>query len=393
MEPDQDTKDVGARLREIREYRGKSLAVIAGLAGISESYLSMLERGVRALDRRSLIVALANALEVSPSELFDIGASPLPTDPTMETSIGAIRDAMQDVDMGEPRGQAQSLEQLEVRAHTVMRAAQELRLAEAGAILPDLIRDLHSTIAAGREVARLLRLATLVSIKGAQSYLFSVSAPADLSWQAVCAGRAAAQRLDEPASLGVVAFGTANGLIGRGAFDMADRALEAMPEVGDAELDGVLALSRCLLAAAQLRPGDVEAPLTMAGELAERAGERNAFWMSFGPSNVALWRVSVALEQGEHERAAQLCEAVDLSALPAGRRVTAHIARARATSQLPKRRGEAVLALRAAERISPDSVRRAPGVRRLLGELVTRTRDEALGRELRGLAYRAGLGA
>jgi transcriptional regulator with XRE-family HTH domain len=54
--------------------------VIVGLAGISESYLSLLETGKRALDRRSLIVALATALEVSPSELLDMGGSPLPVD-------------------------------------------------------------------------------------------------------------------------------------------------------------------------------------------------------------------------------------------------------------------------------------------------------------------------
>lgn len=388
---DEEAQAVGARLREIRGVRGKSLAVIAGLAGIHESYLSRLERGERALDRRSLIVALANALQVSPSELFEMGTSPLPTDPVMESSIGGVRDALQAVDMGEPDGQVQPIEELEARAQAVMRATQNLRLADAGAMLPDLIRDLHTTIAAGQDVARLLRLATLLSIKGAQSYLFSVSAPADLSWQAVRAGRDVAQRLDEPATHGVVAFGTANGLIGRGAFDLAARALDATPETGDRELDGVLALSRCLLAAAQLRPGDVEAPLTMAAELAERGGEANRYWMSFGPSNVALWRVSVALEQGEHERAAELSESVELAALAAGRRVTAHIARARAVSQLPKRRDEAVLALRAAERISPDNVHRSPGVRRLLGELVTRTRNEALGRELRGLAYRAGM--
>ncbi|MFD2419546.1 helix-turn-helix domain-containing protein [Amycolatopsis pigmentata] len=46
-----------------------SLSVIAGLAGISPSYLSRLESGDRALDRRSLIVSLANALEVAPSEI------------------------------------------------------------------------------------------------------------------------------------------------------------------------------------------------------------------------------------------------------------------------------------------------------------------------------------
>jgi len=42
---DQGTQTVGTRLREIREARGKTLVVIAG---ISESYLSLLGTGKRA---------------------------------------------------------------------------------------------------------------------------------------------------------------------------------------------------------------------------------------------------------------------------------------------------------------------------------------------------------
>ncbi|MDA3646301.1 helix-turn-helix domain-containing protein [Saccharopolyspora indica] len=38
---------IGKRLREIRRARGKSLTVIAGLAGISTSYLSRLARITR----------------------------------------------------------------------------------------------------------------------------------------------------------------------------------------------------------------------------------------------------------------------------------------------------------------------------------------------------------
>jgi transcriptional regulator with XRE-family HTH domain len=119
--------------------------VIAGLAGISESYLSLLETGKRALNRRSRIVALANALEVSPSELFDLGASPLPADPATESAIRAIREAMQAVAMGIPGGQVQPGEQLRVRAETALAAKQACREAEVGAMLPALIRDLVTT--------------------------------------------------------------------------------------------------------------------------------------------------------------------------------------------------------------------------------------------------------
>jgi len=60
---------IGHTLRQIRRARGKSLTVVAGLAGISPSYLSRLESGERALDRRSLILTLANALEVAPGDI------------------------------------------------------------------------------------------------------------------------------------------------------------------------------------------------------------------------------------------------------------------------------------------------------------------------------------
>lgn len=391
MELDQDTRAIGARLREIREARGKSQAVIAGLAGITEPYLSMLETGKRALNRRSTIVALANALEISPSDLFDLGLSPLPADPATEAAIGAIRDAMQAVDMGEPGGQMQPVEQLGVRAQTALSVTQAMRLAEAGAMLPDLIRDLHASIEAGRDVAELLRWCVVLYSQAVQSYLFGVSAPADLCWLAARAGRDIACQVDEPVALGVAAFGVSNNLLARGSFDLAGLALPSR-DTGDEQLDGMLSLTRCLVAVSDSRPADVDGPLQMATELAERTGDGNAHWMSFGPSNVSLWRCGVALEAGEHERAAELSDQIDLTALPPKRRVNYYVNRARALSQIPQRRNEAVLALRSAERISPDSVRRAPGARRLLGELVTRTRDEALSRELRGMAYRAGLG-
>lgn len=59
-------RTIGQRLREVRRWRGKSLRVIAELAGISESYLSRLERGDRQGDSRSLLEALAAALDVAP---------------------------------------------------------------------------------------------------------------------------------------------------------------------------------------------------------------------------------------------------------------------------------------------------------------------------------------
>ena len=45
-----DAQTIGARLRHIRNSRKKSLRVVAGLAGMSKSRLSEIERGESALD-------------------------------------------------------------------------------------------------------------------------------------------------------------------------------------------------------------------------------------------------------------------------------------------------------------------------------------------------------
>jgi hypothetical protein len=61
-----------------------------------------------------------------------------------------------------------------------------------------------------------------------------------------------------------------------------------------------------------------------------------------------------------------------------------------ALARLRGRRDDAVRALHRAETIYPLRVRRAPFVRDPLAELLARSRRDAVGRELRGRAYRAG---
>lgn len=51
------------------------------------------------------------------------------------------------------------------------------------------------------------------------------------------------------------------------------------------------------------------------------------------------------------------------------------------------------MALRHAELISPHRIQRGPVIREVLAELLFLSRRDAVGRELRGMAYRAGLPA
>jgi hypothetical protein len=82
------------------------------------------------------------------------------------------------------------------------------------------------------------------------------------------------------------------------------------------QLAGMLALSVSLVAAANSRPGDIDAPLKCASELAERTGEGNAYWMGFGPTNAGFWRMNVALEAGGRQGAVTIAEGLHSGAHP-----------------------------------------------------------------------------
>jgi transcriptional regulator with XRE-family HTH domain len=388
----EDARTIGRRLRQIRKARDKSLVVIAGLAGMSKSQLDRIERGECALDKLSEIVALANALQIAPSELTKIPES-LPTNGDIDAATNEIRRVLQAVIVGAPNGQAQTAEQLSARVHAMGDLRQRCAYREMGAALPGLIGDLHASIDAGHDDTRLLHLAVLLHVLGTGTYLAIARAPDDLRLVAASLANDTAQRLDDPVSLGVAAFSLSNVLLASGSFALADGIVRraGVTPGDDAELAGMLALSTSLTAAAEKRPADVEAALDYAADLAERTGEGNRFSLSFGPTNVTLWRIAAALEAGDYERTVALAETVTPERIQASsRRAPYWMNYGRALARV-RRRDDSVLALRRAETISPEEVQRNPFVREVLGELLARSRRDVSGRELRGMAYRAGL--
>jgi len=95
------------------------LKVVADLAGISKSYLGHIETGERSVDRRSLIAAIANALEVAPSDLAGSALGAVPRTSQEDLAVNEVRLALLAVSMNEPRGQIQPVEQLRDRKSVV----------------------------------------------------------------------------------------------------------------------------------------------------------------------------------------------------------------------------------------------------------------------------------
>ncbi|PZS40457.1 MAG: hypothetical protein DLM62_02815 [Pseudonocardiales bacterium] len=131
-------------MRQIRKSRDKSLVIIAGLAGMSKSQLDRIERGEVALDRLSEIVALADALQIAPSDLMRLPV-PAPANGHTDSATEAVRLALDAID-------ADGLDELVLpvavlrdqvaRIHAQRRACQ---FAEVATDLPALTRNLHTT--------------------------------------------------------------------------------------------------------------------------------------------------------------------------------------------------------------------------------------------------------
>jgi hypothetical protein len=295
----EEARTIGRRVKQIRYARRKSLRVVAGLAGMSSNMLWRIERGERALDSLSEIAALANALEVASSDLRAL-PFPAPGNGGTDMAVEAVRLALMAVNHRHPGGEVLPVGALRERVDALVGVGSEGDQESTGRELPVLIRNLHTSLAAGRDVAELLDLTVLLHTQGTIGWLRTAGASVDLREQAALLARRAAEDRDTPAVMGLAAAGAVRVMMSTGAFGLAQVELDSVsvptssPEL--MQLDGMLALYRAELAAADDRPGDVDPALEHADELAERTGESNAYWLGFGPANTGFCRPSVALD-------------------------------------------------------------------------------------------------
>ena len=388
---------IGRRLRRVRKSRGKSLEVVAGLAGITKGYLSMLETGERPLNGLKLIVALAGALEISPSELTRMPL-PAPGDGNTDAATEAVRRALDAIDVGRPGGMSVPIEILRDRVAQLQQKSRACRFAEVATDLPELIRDLHTTLDMGSHRGELLTLAVYLHVHITRMWLGYAGAPADLRRRAVFLARTLAQEHSEPTTLGMATFGVADVLLRGGAFELVQTELGSLtlpPATADTTgLLCALLASHALAAVVTGQPGDAAAPMQTAADTAARFGEYPAdpLGFAFGPMNVRFRQMSLALERDEPDHAVSIAQQLHPERHPfPSKRVYYWMTYGRALAQLRDRREDAMRALRTAEETFPTRVYRDPMVRDALTTLIKKPPAGRVGEELRGLAYRAGL--
>ncbi|MGH3302348.1 MAG: XRE family transcriptional regulator [Streptosporangiaceae bacterium] len=146
-------------------------------------------------------------------------------------------------------------------------------------------------------------------------------------------------------------------------------------------------------AIAAARAEDRDASMTLLDE-AGRAGARlgsdyNHRWTAFGPANVLLHRINVAVRLGDAGSAISHARGVDLDQLTVTeRKATFFVDTAEAFRQWGKHE-KAYEALRAAEQVAPQEVRSRPAVRQLVTDLLA-TAPPTVRPHLREFAARIG---
>jgi transcriptional regulator with XRE-family HTH domain len=395
---------LGERIAYYRRRRGLSQVKLAGLLGRSESWLSQVERGVRSIDRISVLIEVAGALnvpitELSPDPLIQEG-------PDEHPAAQAVRQVLTEtvtldlVAQESPRGRTPDMEELRARAGQAWELTHRSSYVELASLLPDLIMDSERATRRLTGEDRTAAFSLLAQVYQATAAAMAKLRQVDVAWVAGDRSIEAAERAGEPLLAAAGVFRIAHAFLSGNRIEEALRtalaaadALEPQVATGPPELValwGALNQVGAVIATRANEEDIARERMRKAEEAAARLGEdRNDFGTEFGPTNVALHAVAVAVELGDAGEALRRAASVDASRLSVERRGRFLLDVARAYAQRRKT-VEAVHAIEEAEALAPEQVRSHPMVREMVRDLL-RGERRRVNPELRRLAERVGV--
>ncbi|WP_428966452.1 helix-turn-helix transcriptional regulator [Micromonospora fluostatini] len=383
------SEHIGLRVSRWRTMAGLTQQELGDAAGVTGSYINMIEAGKRTLTRRSTIIRVARALGVS---VEDLTAQPRRPRDAAELAVHSaapgIRRALDD----DVDGPLPDVDDVARRTDEVVRARMACDYTTYARLLPDLIADtrqLATTPTTRRKGQRLFVRAAFAGAVGLKSLGY-----VDLSMRLAERGYGAALDLGEPEEIAASAFAVAQvALTGGSQRRSLSLARAAAEQVGDtttgdlAAWYGMLHLHAAISAAGLDRGDDATSHYAEAEGALRRSGGADGWRMEFTDANVKTWRAAIALENGEPGRAPEYARQVRPEELRTNqRRARLHIDAGRGHF-LAGNPEKAVRRFLAADDVSAQELRSRSTVLELVGQMV---RDAPRGgsAELRDLAAR-----
>src|SRR5690242_6532255 len=376
-----------------------SQQVFADRLGKSKSWVDKVERGVRRLDKFSVVYEIADVLQLDVQLL--LGKDPERRPDTVncvdQVEVEEIRAALERYDQISAFFYAPPepppLPELRKAINHAWLSYQHAKYGMLARTLPRLLREAQAADAAfcspdlddqGREAAQLL----------GQVYQISSSAlrklgEHELAWLAADRSMAVSQRAGDQLLGGTATTRVALALLSLGRsraaleinVNIANRLAPGNDgnETSPARLSvyGQLLLQGAMAAARIGDSATVRDLLASAQETADGlGGDFNYYWTCFGPTNVQLHRAAAAVELGEGRQAVEVHEKINpegFGALLPERRAHHFLDLARAHAQTGDIENASEMLLEG-DRLAPSEIRCRPLAREVLSDVLRRTR-------------------
>jgi transcriptional regulator with XRE-family HTH domain len=386
------TDYIGLRVARWRDIGGKTQQQLADAVGVTREYISMIENGKRPVTKRSLLIALARVLGVSITDLTGQPREPHSSEELIIASIeSGVRTALdEDPDEGPPPDSAE----ITTTVHRMRTARMACDFPTLAALLPGLIVSTRVLAAEGRGEQARIGLSSFVAATTDAAFTIKAHGHIDLAMRLAESAQEAAARLGEQAEIAATAFTIAQCALAGGSRRKSVRvATEAADALGDVGGDDILTWYGMLhlhaaLSEAALGHSDNVAPHMAEAEATSARVASDPWLQELTPTNVGIWRVAIALENGEPDQAPRYARRIDKSRIRGvDRRAHLHIDTGRGF-YAAGHTDEAVWEFLRADNLAPQKVRSRPWVLELVGQMTRDASQRGGSDELRELAAR-----
>ncbi|MQY11333.1 hypothetical protein SRB5_14480 [Streptomyces sp. RB5] len=389
---------VGQRVRDARKARGLTQRQLAQRMSCSLSLLTKVESG-HAPASPSFTAAAARALKV---RLAQLTGQPYedPQRGRVHATIPDVQTSMLSWDLPDDTLPVRPYEELAADVATASGLGRKARYAKLGVMLPPLLDELSAACHAAERGAERERLFGLLAeaYSGVTAIAYALGL-FDLRSQAMDRVRWAARESGDPLRVGRTQWQRSTLFFQAAAYDRGLRLLERVHhDLGEdithmappaLSVHGAVHLRSAMFAARAGNRPTATAHLDAAAETAARLGrDANHYGVEFGPANVLMHRLGVAVELGDGPGVVHWT----------GQRLPADVAPVRAGRWwIDAAKGwldygnqeKSLAALQTARRVSPEQTRNHPQVRETTATLI---HLERYGKEsLTGLASWLGI--